>query len=294
MRTRTAVFVGAMLVMLAPTVARAQVGAVFDHLKCYRIKDPALKTVYLADLLPDQQPPFSVERGCKVKVPAKLFCIDVVKTNVQPPPAQSVPGTTTHDFLCYKIACPKGTPFPTAPLMVKDQFGQREVTIKKPGLLCTPAEKVPDHHACTMTAAGCTGTCPLTGDQCVFGTNPNTGVVECGCFKNSDVCQPSPPAGTPCTSLRCPDPIQDCILDAVGCHCQDRPTPCGFDRTAGQCGGTCPNSSDDCLVVQVNTDGTGNCQCVPHTQACAPGGTCPGLCPKPLQTCNTPAPCSCQ
>jgi hypothetical protein len=209
MRTRTVVFIGAMLAMMASTAALAQVGAVFDHLKCYPIKD-GIKGTYLADFIPDQQPLFSVESKCKIKVPAKFFCVDVVKTNVQPPPPQTVNGTTTHDFLCYKFVCPKGTPFPSTPITVKDQFGQRDISIKKPGLICTPAEKVPNHHRCVATATGCTGDCPITGDQCVFGTNPITGVIECGCFKNDDLCRTNPPPGTPCNSLHCQDPIQDC------------------------------------------------------------------------------------
>src|SRR5687768_3287871 len=79
------------LAMLIPASSSAQVGNPFDHLKCYKIKDPT-KAAYVADLVPLQRPPFSVEPGCKVLFPPKLFCIPVQKTNVQPQPPGAVNG----------------------------------------------------------------------------------------------------------------------------------------------------------------------------------------------------------
>ena len=88
---------------VVPVSAQAQVGNPFDHLKCYKVKDPT-KAKYVADLVPLQAPPFQVEPGCALKTPAKLFCIPVQKTNVQPAAPGAVNGVAAQDYLVYPRA----------------------------------------------------------------------------------------------------------------------------------------------------------------------------------------------
>jgi hypothetical protein len=114
---------------------------IFDHLKCYNIKDYRMPGVWKADLKPEQAPPFAAELGCKIKSPAKLFCIDVQKTPVgTPTPPLHVVGIKAQDYLCYRLVCPVPSPMPT--LAVADQFGQGGIVVKKPRFLCAPAYKV--------------------------------------------------------------------------------------------------------------------------------------------------------
>src|SRR6266849_2672317 len=88
----TALFLG-----LLPSLAVAQA----DHLQCFKIKDTVAKATYTADLTPADTG-FPVATGCIVRVPARLLCVDVVKSIVgtQPPGAPAgapvpVPTTTT-------------------------------------------------------------------------------------------------------------------------------------------------------------------------------------------------------
>jgi hypothetical protein len=269
------VFIGAMLAMMASTAALAQVGAVFDHLKCYPIKD-GIKGTYLADFIPDQQPLFSVESKCKIKVPANFFSVDVVKTNVQPPPPQTVNGTTTHDFLCYKFVCRRALPFPSTPI-TRQRPVRSARHLHQAWSDLHAGGKVPNHHRCVATAAGCTGDCPITGTSASSAPTRSRASSSVAASRMT-ICagRIRPRDAVQLAALSGSDP--DCVLDPARCHCEDRPTPCGYDRTANQCGGTCP-SGEDCLVFSVNVDGTGNCQCLPHAQACVPGGQCPGYCP---------------
>src|SRR5262245_51182212 len=79
-----------------------------DHLKCYRLKDPAKRTKYVADL--DGLAP---EPGCVIQVPAKYLCVNTAKTNVQPtPPGGGPAGRDAGTFLCYGLRCPRATHAP--------------------------------------------------------------------------------------------------------------------------------------------------------------------------------------
>jgi len=104
------------------------------HLKCYKIKDPAAKAAYTADLAG-----LTAEPGCRISVPAKQLCVDTTKTNVVPTPPGGGPptGGNAGKFLCYKIKCPKGS---DVSVPAEDQFGSRSVTAKIGGkLLCAPS-----------------------------------------------------------------------------------------------------------------------------------------------------------
>jgi hypothetical protein len=133
---RSAAALTALAFHVAPV--HAQPGPAFDHLKCYVIRDTNVGQSYTLDLLPEQSQ-FLAETGCTMRAIARWLCIDVVKTNVSPPPAgPEVPATDARDYLCYKLKCPKVS----MTLEVRDQFGTRDVLVKKPDRLCVPAEKV--------------------------------------------------------------------------------------------------------------------------------------------------------
>src|SRR5262245_12221765 len=83
--------------------------AVFDHLACHPIKDSLPRGSVRADLLPSQEALFPAASGCRVKLPAKLFCEDVQKRNVQPPAPLTVDGDQARKYFCYAVACPRGS-----------------------------------------------------------------------------------------------------------------------------------------------------------------------------------------
>ena len=99
------------LVCLALSVALlpSPVAAQADHLQCFKIKDTTAKTTYTANLTPSD-PNFPAATGCTVRVPPRLLCVDVVKSNVVPPPVGAPAGAPTHKFLCYKVKCLKTHP----------------------------------------------------------------------------------------------------------------------------------------------------------------------------------------
>jgi hypothetical protein len=303
----------AALAILSATAASAQLVPNFDHLKCYKITD-SIKGVYKVNLIPQQAPPFAIEQGCKLVVPAKLFCIDVKKVVVAPTPPMTVNGGNARDYLCYKIACPGKIDFT---LSVRDQFGQRPIKVKPPKFLCAPAEKVaqptptptstppPPPPTATRTpgcdflaATGkCGGPCPLN-EQCVFVVDPLTGVSDCDCRPPNPACHP---AGTNACVGPCPDPRDQCRdvgpAGAIDCECNH---PCSLDpsnaATPPQCSGDCPVPGDVCVLIPGVS-----CDCHPPTappcgNTLAP--TCDGGCPNPGEACvpTGPAgsPCFCE
>ena len=309
----------AAVVLLSANAASAQLTPFFDHLKCYKVKDFLKVKPFKADLIPEQVAAgFQIEQGCKIVMPAKLFCIDVRKTNVQPPPPFVVNGTgNARDYLCYKIACPKP---PTLPqLVIRDQFGRRDVFIKPPKFLCAPAEKEnqptpvptrtptpvptftpPPQPTATRTptcefntATGqCGGPCPNPGEQCVFFSDPATGVATCDCIPPDPNCHVS--GFHTCDGL-CPDPADKCIPapNDAGCICTH---PCQPSNTTGvpSCSGDCPNAGETCVA-----NAAGGCDCRPSTgipcgSAAAP--QCDGTCPNNGEACvqNGPTSCFCE
>ena len=311
-------YAAAALVLFTTANAGAQLVPNFDHLKCYAIKDFAPPKTYKVDLLPEQKPPFNLETGCKLVVPAKLFCIDVVKQNVQPAPPGAAPGPKAYDYLCYRLVCPKQT-LPT--LVVTDQFGHRDVTVKPPKFLCAPATKQILHPTPVPTstptpvptetrtpgcdfdsATGkCGGPCPPdalgTPQQCVFIVNPD-GTADCDCRPPNPSC--SLPAGSNQCTGPCPDPRDQCRNGDPGeppCVCAH---PCSPDPSNAAipptCSGDCPVPTDTCVV-----NAAGGCDCHPGTAS--PCGstfapTCDGGCPNPGEACvptgGPGSPCFCE
>src|SRR5437870_113918 len=135
------------------TAAGAVSAQVADHLKCYKIKDPASRAKYTADLAG-----LVAEPGCIVHVPATLACVPATKSNVIPtPPGGGATGTPPNAFGCYKIKCPKAT---LPAFQLNDQFGSRPVTPKMPSLLCAPV--APPSTTTTTTITTTTTLPPCT------------------------------------------------------------------------------------------------------------------------------------
>jgi hypothetical protein len=299
--TPAALLVGVFL--LSATSVLAQVGTTnFDHLKCYKIKDP-LKVKHTVDLIPEQIQQFATETGCQLKSPAKFFCIDVQKVNVQPTPGgPPISGGKARDYLCYKLKCPTIK----KPLSVADQFGARDIVVIGPDHLCAPAVKgtppfptptptetpPPPTPTATRTPFGCdfdssgvcSGDCPVgspPGSQCLY--DPATGACRCG--PPTDVC--SSTAGA-CGGL-CNDPADVCVQPlGATCGCIRQCGPIGFH----QCGGFCP-SGQICQVLPAD-----GCGCLPPPQPdCANvgGPACDGTCPQVDEACIAGAAgCFCQ
>jgi hypothetical protein len=207
-----------------PGAAGAQ--PVFDHLKCYGVRDSVFGE-YTADLHPKDTANFAVEPGdvivggvirpgCRIRLPAKYFCTDVDKRNARqsrPPydPAQwTVMGPEAGDRLCYKLRCP---PVPAKQLDVVDQFGTRRISVTgKPVFLCTPVSRpAAPGNPCDVGGDGqCGGTCP-PGDQCLAISGE-----ECGCVPAAEACAQV----TTCQSGRCPGLWETCAIQTLGiCGC---------------------------------------------------------------------------
>ena len=105
--------------MVVPPSGYAQT---YDHLKCFRVKDPgtfASATMDLEDVL------FGLTAGCEIKKKAKEFCIPVDKTVTAIEGGSDTPllgQDQTFDRLCYKLKCPVS---PTGTANFSDQFGTR-------------------------------------------------------------------------------------------------------------------------------------------------------------------------
>jgi hypothetical protein len=243
--------------LLCAGIAHAQLVPVFDHLKCYKITDP-LKVKHTLDLTPEQTQ-FLPEPGCVLKSPAKLFCIDVQKSNVQPTPGgPPVQGQNARDYLCYIVHCPKMNQ--NLVLAVEDQFGRRDITIKPPKLLCAPANKVVPPNPTPTRTPGLTPNPTPTPPPSSCGfcrDDPSTICLTQPCLTDADC-----PSGVICDPVNCP---RNC-------------PPCGPDPLAPQCSGDCPVTAPKCLFTG---DAAMPCQCVPASQMCMTqaDGTCGGLCP---------------
>jgi len=258
-----ACFVLATVAFVLVTVPSAS-AQVFDHLKCYKMKDAHNFTAG-ADLTPFQNPPFPVEPGCKIKVKGKEFCIPVDKDLIpgasNAPSAPVVGQALQNDFICYKMKCPNtGVQIP--PLVVSDQFGSR--TLKKfvAKKLCTPAIKgLPP----TTTTTSTTSTSTTSTTTTTLVSNP---------------CSVDPATGM-CDGV-CPVQGEKCLVDPLTgmCDCQPLSAQCAYNSVTLACEGLCMNTHENCVA---DPPGTNNCTCLPLC-ADATLPTCAGTCPG-TQTC---------
>ena len=196
-------------------LSAATAGAQADHLQCFKIRDSVPKTTYTATLAPSDNA-FPVATGCVVKVPAKLLCVDVVKTITAGTPPGAGPGAAAQKYLCYKVKCPKATPTAT----IQDQFGTHQVTAKGTSLLCAP-EPAPTSTTTTTasTTTTTTGGCTMN-NQCPPAANA-TGACQAGM----------------CTIV-CNAGFANCdLINANGCEVDLSNNP----NNCGGCGAACPN-----------------------------------------------------
>jgi hypothetical protein len=217
----------ALMVVSAPASAQ---DVVFDHLACHPIKDTLPRGSVRADLFPSATARFPAASGCRVKLPAKLFCEDVQKRNVQPPAPLVVDGEQAHTYFCYAVACPRTTQAPDANgFDAMDQFGARRVYARRPRLLCAPAAvptpvPTPTSGFCGDTFPQCNGDCYPSNDYacvplgnqcaCVFKTpKPTATPTPRGCGRDGNgVC------GGDC------GPFSMCFDFGFACGCEP-PTP---------------------------------------------------------------------
>jgi hypothetical protein len=286
------------LLCVALALLPSPVAAQADHLQCFKIKDTTTKTTYTATLTPSD-PNFPASTGCTIRVPARLLCVDVVKSNVVPPPQVVPPGAPTHKFLCYKVKCAKASPTAT----VQDQFGTHNVTVKSTSLLCAPVP-VPTTTTTSSTSTTSTsttqpGSCQTNG-QCPGAPNAtglcqggmctiscNSGFANCK-LNNADGCEvstqnsvsncgscglmcPTPPNSTPfCTmamcGITCNSPFLNCDgMNGNGCEVN----PTSDANNCGSCGTVCPpaqNTTPMCSSSQctfVCNSGFANCDNLP-------------------------------
>jgi hypothetical protein len=206
-------------------VAGAQ--PVFDHMKCYPVRDTGLPRQYTADLHPKDLAKFTVEPGdtivggalrpgCRIRTPAKFFCTDVDPRNSRlatPPfdPTQwTMRGPEAGDRLCYKLVCPSVS---EKQLDIVDQFGSRRITVRqKPTWFCTPVLRpASPTEPCTSGGDGqCGGLCP-SGERCLAVSGE-----ECGCLPLSQQCSQV----SSCQVGRCPGLWETCAIQPLGvCGC---------------------------------------------------------------------------
>lgn len=272
MRKLVAAFVAVLAMVTMTSVVDAQVS---DHLKCFKIKDPAnFKAQVLLDAyqINFNDPP-GVPPGCFVAGKAKFFCVPVEKTVVtfvdktKPPlaPVNMIGQHLQYDQLCYKIKCPNPA---ITQQDVQDQFGSRTISGFVPQWLCAPTIKLDDQP--TTCAASpypqCGGVCPKTTDIC---RPKNDGTPGCDCIPTDPLCDQSAPQ---CNGA-CPNAAQTCVATADGkCYCSDVAVLCE-QSSAPQCGGYCPSN------LTCREDTTGKCRCTDVPCGLDATGICGGACP---------------
>jgi hypothetical protein len=256
-----------------------EAGAVADHQQCYAISDSADTVKYTADLTP-ADPAFPAATGCQIKVPAKLLCIGVAKSNVDPAPPGSGDGPAVTKSLCYKAKCPAGSPVTVS---VGDQFGAREVTATKTKLVCAPvpADFCTDASHCETVDNG-SMTC--TANHCVFG-GCDAGYADCN-NDLSDGCETSvlddPDNCNACSHVCSLENVS--IDQCSGGQCTVGACATGYSDCNGQ-------SSDGCEIdIATDPSNCGGCAKVCNsnniTSPTCSGGACNGSCNAGFDDCN--------
>jgi hypothetical protein len=242
----TALFLG-----LLPSPAAAQA----DHLQCFKIRDTVAKTTFNADLTPSD-PGFPVATGCIVRVPARLLCVDVVKSIVGTQPPGAPAGAPTHKFLCYKVKCPKATPATT----VVDQFGNHQVTVKSTSLLCAPVP-VPTTTTTTLPCVPTPEVCNGVDDNC-------NGMIDDGLGQ------------TTCGVGACQNTVQNCVMGMPQSCTPGMPTAeiCG-NAIDDDCDGTVDEQPCTCTFA-------GQCPGAPNANAACVSGMCTITCNMGFANCN--------
>jgi hypothetical protein len=163
---------------------------VFDHLKCFPIRDGLRQQLFTADLVPEDSDIFTTEngdritdgklvRGCRIRVPARELCIPVSKENAREvntdlPPPGSEPGPNAGEFACYSLSCPKDNV--KEHLNISDQFGTRPIEVlDRPSKLCAPVTRGTPTPTPSVTPTGSPTSSP-TATPTPVGTPTSTPV----------------------------------------------------------------------------------------------------------------------
>jgi hypothetical protein len=190
-----------------------------NHITCFKARDNAPRARYSLTLTSAVGP-----LACKVKVPAKLACLETAKSNVSPTPPGGGPTGAVGSFLCYQLKCQRAS---AAGAEMEDQFGRRTVNFKGTQLLCAPATRGSltrgpgaGPSTTTTTLAGGTGQCRFadgrcTG-QCAGGGRCGTAVSSTSCECRSTACGDS---SAPECSGFCVNQGEACIFSVTGCSC---------------------------------------------------------------------------
>jgi hypothetical protein len=201
------------LALAVPALAQTQ-----NHLTCFKARDSAPRAKYSLTLTTDAGP-----LACKVKVPAKLACLETAKSNVSPTPPGGGPTGAVGSFLCYQLKCQRGSAFSAD---MEDQFGRRTVNFRGTQLLCAPANRTSLSRGpapaptTTTTTLGPTGQCTFTNDRCE-GSCPGGG--RCGTAVSSTSCEcrstACGDASAPGCNGFCTTQGEACIFSVTGCSC---------------------------------------------------------------------------
>ena len=217
--------------------AGAQV-PISDHLKCFKVRDPAPKAAYTVDLSGLGGP----NTGCVVKVPGKLLCVETAKVVTgEPVPPGGVTGNPAGRVLCYKVKCPKiaGITIPWT-----DQFGARPITqLGPPKLLCAPEQALVTTTTSTTSTTGPSCPTSTTNPPCLAGM-----CQACGSCGNGECHQSGGGfgCGAPTTTPVCIDKTA----------CASMPMSCSTDAD-------CPDPSRPACVFGGVTGGSACCALCP-------------------------------
>jgi len=254
---------GLALTALSLALLPSPAGAQADHLQCFKIRDTAAKASYTADLTPSD-PGFPAAAGCIVRVPARLLCVDVVKSIVGTQPPGTPPGDPTHKFLCYKVKCAKAAPTAT----VVDQFGNHQVTVKSTSLLCAPVPVPTTTTTTTSTTTSTTQACVPTAEVCNGVDDDCNGMIDDGLGQ------------TTCGVGACQRTVQNCVMGMPQTCTPGMPT-------AEICGNGMDDDCDGTVDEQPCTCTTGaQCPGAPNANGACVSGMCTITCNMGFANCN--------
>jgi hypothetical protein len=190
-------------------------------MKCYKIRDTLTGKQYTADLAPKLTHDFQLEpgdtiiggtlqKGCRIRMPAKLFCIEVeprtptTRTrrtrrrsgpSTVPSPA-SASATSSRARRCPSRSCRSST---------RSARGRSGSWDARPDFCTSVTRQQPQNAECSLAGNGqCGGTCP-TGETCLA-TSP----ADCGCVPTAQACASS----TTCGAGFCGGVWETCVLAA--------------------------------------------------------------------------------